>query len=361
LALTAAVGFMAGFVEDPASATEKPVCYQVALTERPALVTSATSLEDRSELLVVDPYQNRLLTVPPKGEVKPLPDVKLKKGEPFFPTVINSIEGGYLLELSDGTMARLDEHFDLKEERVPLREKNNTDFRLGSFYQWKAVDGRIFAYGSLLNGVGEDLIFKYGFFRAPLSDPTTRPELLKSFRDTSFYLVGNSYIAGMQDAAYFVVMDERPAIYRAPVEGHTVEKLSAFPTEFESKPSFKTRMTGPQTAPAHFAELAKFTVASGLYAQAGNLYLLGRKPEANGRTGWYLYKIDPAGKGRILGSVKLPTSAEHLTVVVSKNDWFLLERGPVKQLQRQDIANMVVVHSWAISALSKFPDSCPKE
>ena len=92
------------------------------------------------------------------------------------------------------------------------------------------------------------------------------------------------------------------------------------------------------------------------------LYLLVRKPERKGgvaEAAWYLYKIDPTGQGKVLGSMKLPTSSEHLTIATSADKWFLIERGPVRERQQQDIANLVVIDSSVISRLSPLPDSCP--
>jgi len=348
------------------SATPPSACYRVNLRERPAWISSAVYLDSNSKLLVVDPFQNKLFAYGPEdGEARRLEDVELKHSSPFYPTSIAKLpKGDFLLELSDGELVRLDSEFHAREDQAPTREKATTGLRLGSLYQWKVLGDSIIAYGSLIRGSGDSMTVEFAFFRVPVNGAeSATPEILKVSKDSSFFLVGNSYIATTDEAAYFVSMDEdRPAIYRVgAARGQGIEKLSAFPPEFRSRPSFQTKMTGPNSAANHFAELATFSVASGLFEQDGMLYLLARRPGSKGQTAWYLYKIDPAGRGELLGSMKLPTTAEHLTVVPSKDHWFLLERGPVQALQHQVIARMDVINSPAIATLTPLPSTCPSK
>ena len=84
----------------PVTAAEP--CYQVSLKDRPAWVSSATFLEDRAQLLVVDPFQNRIMSYSPEsGDAHRLPDVELKSGAPFYPTAVAHLSSGnFFLELS---------------------------------------------------------------------------------------------------------------------------------------------------------------------------------------------------------------------------------------------------------------------
>jgi hypothetical protein len=349
----------------PASATPPSACYRVNLRERPAWISSAVFLESSSKLLVVDPFQNKLFTYGPEnGEARRLEDVELKRSSPFYPTSIAKLpQGDFLLELSDGEMVRLDGEFRAREDQSPVREKSAIGLRVGSFYQWKVLGDSIIAYGSLIKGSGDSLMVEFAFFRVPVNGAElATPEILKISKDSSYFLLGNSYIATTDDAAYFVTMDEdKPAIYRVRTKGQGIEKLAAFPPEFQLRPGFHTKMTGPKSAADHFAELSTFSVASGLFAQDGMLYLLARKPGLKDQTAWYLYEINPTEKGKLLGSMRLPTSAEHLTVVPSKDHWFLLERGHVQALQRQEIARMDVIDSSAVATLTPLPSSCPSK
>ena len=90
------------------------------------------------------------------------------------------------------------------------------------------------------------------------------------------------------------------------------------------------------------------------------LYLLTRKPAVGGKTLWTLFKIDPRyhqGKGKIVGHVELPTSANHLTVVPSEETWYIFERGPVGLQQTQKIDSMISIPYSSLATLVKL-DAC---
>jgi hypothetical protein len=329
-------------------------CNEVVLKKRPLWVSSATFLDQMQAIVLVDPIRNKLLTYNAQGEAKALPEIQVKQGGEFQPVAISPTgETGFLLEYVDGTLARLDKGL-RPSGIVPLQAKSAQGYRVGSMYQWKVAGNAIVAYGAVFNGERVEL----GFFRLPLEGKSQTPEMLTPLADSAFYLIGQSYITTIGDTAYYVAMGKNPAIYKV-APGRKPEPLKAFPDEAElrTRPEFKTRMTGPNSAPKHFAELESFNVVSGLFAQDGMLYLLVRKAGD-----WFLYKIDPT-KDKILspeGGIHLPTtSAHHLTVVPSKNSWYFIERGPVEELQQQKIDRMLVVDSAAIASAAPLPDSCP--
>ena len=198
--------------------------------------------------------------------------------------------------------------------------------------------------------------YELGFLRAPLQ-PAGPVETLKPFANGDFYLVGYSYLATLGDDVYFVLMDKHPAIYRVSPGSTKLEKLKSFPAEYQVLPDFRTPPArGPKSAPARFAELETFSMPAGLYSQDGMLYLLTRKPDGKAQTAWWLYKIDPR-KDEVVGRVKLPTTANHLTLVPTEESWFAIERGPVEAQQHQQIRSMVAIPSAAISSLL-VPATC---
>jgi hypothetical protein len=351
---------LAGSSALAASAGSNAVCYRAALKPRPAWVSGAAWVEERGELVVLDPFLNRLFAYTPSGAAGKLPETFAKAASKLQPASISAAgEAGFLVETVDGKLMPFDAKLRPKDGQTVLKEKGASGYRVGSLIQWKVIGGDIIAYGSLLKeGAQGAQGAELGFFRLPLAQSASaRLQMLKPLEDISFYLVGNSYITATRDAAYFVAMDKAPAIFRISARGNEVERLNAFPDEYRTRPDFHTVMRGPDSAPAHFAELETFAVASGLYAQDGMLYLLTRKPDDKGGTTWSLYKIDPE-KDRLLGKVNLPTSANLLTVVPSQKAWYLLERGRLQAGQRQDIDNLLVIDSAAIAALS-LPSACP--
>jgi hypothetical protein len=338
------------------AAPNYPLCKRVELEEHPLWISSATWIEDRSQLIVVDPVQNKILAYSSSGQLIRVPDIRIKGAEDFLPNAISRADNSsFLLELSDSTLVRLDREFYQVGGEVAPRVKSDQGFEVGSLYQWTLAGNSLFAYGTILRGDSAVL----GFFRVPLEGKPTRPELLMPFSDNTFYLIGNSYITTSGESIYYVSMGKRPAIYEVPPDG-VPHRLQAFPAEFRIRPDFKTEMKGPVSAVAHLAELETFSVVCGLYAQSGMLYVLARKPGEAGETAWYLYKIDPK-RDKVVGSMRLPTSAHHLTVVPSKDAWYLLERGVVQGGHKQSITKMVVLDSSAVQTLSQSLSACPSK
>jgi hypothetical protein len=334
------------------SRSESRGCSRVALQESPLWISDATSLGDvTSRLLVVDPYRNKLISYDPQGHATWLPDVQLG-GSKEFPASVAKTETGFLLEATDGHFVSLDDQFHALRQNAPAW-KSAAGERVGSLYQWTIAGDKLFGLGTLTK---PDRSFQRGFLRAPVG-LDGKVELLRAFANEDFYLLsGYSYVASLGDEAYFVSMDKLPAIYRATPESRDVQKLKAFPDEYRIRPDFQTRMTGPKSAAAHYAELATFTMPAGLYAQDGRLYLLTRRPGGTAKTVWWLYQIDPE-KDVILGRVQLPTTADHLTVVPGERNWLVFERGPVEAIQQQKISSMLVIPSVAIHSLS-LPETC---
>jgi hypothetical protein len=177
--------------------------------------------------------------------------------------------------------------------------------------------------------------------------------------DSSYYLLGNSYLAAEKGICYFLAMGKNPSLYRISTSGdNRPERLDVLPNEYRTRPEFKTRMTGKSSAALRFAELETFSVISGLYAQDGKLYLLARRPNGTAGTSWLLFKIDP-NRRKIVGHIMLPTSADFLTVIISPDKWFMLERGRLSEEQHQEIKSLLVIDKSSIASLAAMPRNCP--
>jgi hypothetical protein len=337
-------------------------CYRVSLARQPRWVSSATWVEDLKELVVVDPRDDNVLAYKPSGEMASMPGSLVKIRKEIHPAVIAPDgSSGFLVEGINGELQRLDNGLRPQNPEYPLKYRSPDGIRVGSLYQWKAAGDSIVAYGTL---IGRDSRPATGFFYVPLHGSKTPLGMIKSLEDSSYYLLGNSYIATEKEIYYFLAMDKNPSLYRvSPVHGGRAEKLDikqldVLPEEYRTRPDFKTHMTGRNSAAPHFAELETFTVISGLYAQDGLLYLLARKPSGTDRTSWLLFQIDPKTP-KVIGQVTLPTSADFLTVIPSPKKWFLLERGPVSDGQRQEIKSLLVIDKSSVVSLTSMPSDCP--
>jgi hypothetical protein len=357
-----------GYIGHPANAVTRvigektPACYRVSLARQPRWISSATWVEGLKQLVVVDPLGDDILAYKPSGELGSIPKSLVKMRQEFHPTVISPDgSSGFLVEGLEGELQRLDNELRPQISEPHLKYKSPDGTRIGSLYQWKAAGDSLLAYGTLIDKNSQPA---NGFFYVPLRGSAKPLGMLRPLDDSSYYLLGNSYIAIESGAYYFVAMDKNPSLYRVspPNERNskqlTIKQLDVLPNEYRVCPEFKTRMKGRNSAAPHFAELETFSVISGLYAQDGLLYILVRRPNGLGRTSWLLFQIDP-NKPKIIGHIILPTSANFLTVIPSPKKWFLLERGPLSEGQRQEIKSLLVIDKFSIASLAPMPIDCP--
>jgi len=152
-------------------------------------------------------------------------------------------------------------------------------------------------------------------------------------------------------------MTEKPSIFKFPRTGkQRIAQLKSFPEEYRRAPKLRTASTGSKSQEAPFKEIEGLTIPVGLYGQDGLLYLLTRKPRARGGATWLLHKIDPKSD-RVLGQSQLPTTAKHLTVVNTGDNWYVFEKGSVQPDGSQKIDSMLIIPNSVIKSL-KVPEIC---
>jgi hypothetical protein len=330
-------------------------CYRLDLQDPPSWITSGATWDRENErLLMVDPVRDRIVSYNLLGEQDTISN--LTPG--IRPVKIARSNDGFLLELADGSMLSLDRRLAVTDRNLAAKLSPSTKT---SLYQWAAgASGRFVAFAAMVH----DETVQYGFFRAQ-GNSGLQFLLPADEHQKDFFLLGYPYIANNGDETFFLSMAKHPAIYR--VSDGKAEKLqNALPRKYATRPDFSTPlMTGPSSAVARYAELETLSIPAGLYAQNGYLYLLTREPAVEGKTTWWLYQIDPAGAGSVLGRVRLPTSANHLTVIPTPDrGWMFTERGkveldPSRQHQKQKVGPVVVISNAAIRSLS-VPTSCPE-
>jgi hypothetical protein len=347
---------------DQASADQKAAsCYRLDLQDPPRWITSSAAWDrENQRLLMVDPVKDRVVSYNLLGERGTIANLRFD----LRPVKIARSDDGFLLELADGSMLSLDRRLAVTGQKLAVKlageaEKSGADAPKISLYQWSsAAPGSFTAFAAVVREKAQ-----YGFFQAR-GNAGLQLLLPADERQKDFFLLGTPYLASTAGETFFLSMARHPALYR--VSDGKAEKLTnALPPQYATRPDFRTpRMTGPRTAVPRFKELETFSIPAGLYAQDGLLYLLAREPAAGGKTTWWLYRIDPAGDGSVSGRVRLPTNANHLTVIPTPDrGWMLIERGRVGldqsgQYQTQKVGPVVVISNAAIRALS-VPASCP--
>lgn len=188
-----------------------------------------------------------------------------------------------------------------------------------------------------------------------------RAELLLRVSSADYYIVGYQYLAALGRTAFFLDMDHGVArLFAVPPGSAPRELKSAVPSEIREVPPIDAPMAGPADAPALFAALAHLRVATGIYGGPdGSLYLLGREPKPGGDNDWWLFRIS-AETGLLLGKARLPTKAQHLSIVISSESFYLIERGTLDPGGGQAIDTMVTV---PVALLEQAPpegkDVCP--
>lgn len=308
--------------------------------------SSAAWLNARSELVVVDSRQNGLFFIPLGGNTAA---AKLEMEIDFLPATVTALEnGGYWVTDVDYQVKVFD-HLFRRVGSINLKQgRNGTANGLESLYDWTIAGSTIYGYGYVKAG---SLDGSLGFFRATINKDgfIESPFKLVDSTNYEFYVLGHPYVAKTSRYVFFLEMTERPAIHRFARSGSlNATKLKAFPREFSKIIEINTRGSGSKQTEDVFAKVERSKIPVGLYGVGNFLYLLARAP-ADGGTAWWLYQIDPE-RDQITGTLRLPTSAHHLSIVTTRDEWVLIEKGKVKTMGIQDINNIVTIPSeWILN------------
>ena len=333
-------------------------CYRLKLQDPPNWITSGTAWDKENErLLMIDPVSDRVVSYNLLGER----DVIETIDPSLQPAKIARSQNGFLLELVDGSMLSLNRRLVVTRRSLPTKKLSSDT--TASLYQWAPdISGGLTAFAGVPH---DDAETQYGFFYVH-EESGLKLLLSADARQKDFFLHGYPFIASASGETFFLSMSKHPAIYR--VSDGEVKKLNnALPRKYATRPDLATPMRGPREGVARYRELETLSIPSGLYAQDGYLYLLTREPADRGRTTWWLYQIDPAGNGSILGRVRLPTTSSHLTVIPTPDrGWMFIQKGkvvfdPVLNRNINDTVGPVVVVSNAAVRSRSLLTSCPEE
>ncbi|HSS48021.1 MAG TPA: hypothetical protein VLX28_03645, partial [Thermoanaerobaculia bacterium] len=127
--------------------------------------------------------------------------------------------------------------------------------------------------------------------------------------------------------------------------------LRAFPVHLRGKLApMLPNLMGWKDFPGIMETVAQSEMPAGLFAWDNALFLLSRRFEKNERQ-WFLSKIDPV-KEELLWTVRVPSSADHLTVIPGPIEWAFLEKGPVAAHLNQTTHHIRFVNSAQMRLLS---------
>jgi hypothetical protein len=333
-------------------------CSIESLEIKPSWISTLEVDQENNRILIADPKQQKLIYF--DSRTSDMDGVPLPSN--FAPASVTKIADGFFVQSRD-TAAIITS--DLKQQKVVnLQEtKKRSTPELGSLYSSWITRGSVFVgFGSVYKG-GRDVSrsardFQLGFVRGKVSAATREfrdISLLEATDKNDFYLLGLPYFAATDDGLFYVRMiANSPVVIKRVNPTGPPTDVQAIPKEFRLAPFLDKRSSSPNSTAALFRQIESSTMVSGLFGQGKFLYLLTRKPDLSGGTEWLLHQIDPQ-KSRLLGAVRLPTKANHLSVAVSTGEWYFVERGEVHNWGDQDIENLIRVPRAWIAAPATSP------
>jgi hypothetical protein len=321
----------------PPGANDHPCEFREIATE-PQWLSSAVWAADGRELLVLDPVYRRILRFSDTGRLLGTVqgiDSALANIPPYF---MKTSPAGLLIELEDERMVALDWTY-TPRPRIDLRERVADDGRrIESVFLWTQVGEDLVALSDLYRA--KDDSWSSSFVRVPLFARKNIASLFEvSSEARKFYRLGHPYLTTLGDTAYLLSMGDTASLVRIPAKGENTQVLTV-PVpgrQLPALPQFRTYADVPPLMEA----IERSTMPVGLYGWEGFLYVLSRAPSARG-TLWTLTKIDPR-LDRIVANSRLPTSANHLTVVPGAKKWALVEKGPVVSWGHQETRRVLLV------------------
>lgn len=352
IAILLAVGSSQGLAQAQRSSPRG--CTRVQLTTpQPLAINSVVYAGSLGKIVVVDRLRNNLVLVDRKGGTQ-LYDPRriVDSAEEMLPLYLSPMNQGFALSMIDGRLYRLDRKLDKLGVEDLTKACASSRGSIVSTYDSVTAGSHFFSFGAIQAADGEIHI---GFFRAGLETPS-RPELLRDVAETDYYLLGHHYLTGLGEDQYAVLMSSsKPVILRFAQDG-SQQSLDMIPADYRRAPEIHNMATGPSSEAAMYQEIEGMSLPVGLFGQDGFLYLLTREPESDGKTRWFLFRMDPKGI-QPTRKMALPTTANHLKVLNTSENWYIFEEGPAHGLGERTIASMLIIPNDAIQSLA-MPGSC---
>jgi hypothetical protein len=328
-------------------------CREVAFTRKPGWTLSGGFTPDGSQLLLVDALYQTILRYSDQGaSLGPIDEPVKSTLENLLP-VTGKIRGNELiLEVSDGLML-LDKNLHPVLTKSVLSKAGGIGWSVGGLWQWEPV-GRtdVVAFVDIVRGDRKKIAnWKTAFVRFPLNNPN-KLEVLQSFELTGtpnkgYFRSGYSYIASLDDSAYFLSMNEGLTLYKSD-KGKAIEDISDVLPASLSSPALPD-WDSMQEYVDMMKRIEGESLPIGLYGWNNSLYLFYRFQSAQGKTRWVLYSIDPSRKNPPRRA-EIKIQANHVTVIPGPQNWAFVEKGPVLGFGAQDIPRVLLLPSKLLEA-----------
>lgn len=326
----------------PASAADD--CFALPLSLPAKWISTVAWDSARQEIVLADPKLKRLVAVHPEtGQSREISVTPPGSPQIRQPASVHEVGGrlfvrflgssGGFLDSTQKALSPLDRWLiDPVGDKASTEPAGSVINLLGN---WVEAGGTLFGYGTL-NMMGSNATTGQqpdrtdGVLLADFDRKTgqlSRPRSIDSKTPFDYYRLGYPYFA-VNDLGFFYVqmMPKQSAALVGVTEsasGVALRTLPLLPKAFESVRSARSDETGA----SQMAIFAGQNSIAGLYGGPGkDLYLLTKEASLTPvGTEWRLWKLDV--EGQILhDGVRLPTSADHVTILRSPANWFVVER-----------------------------------
>ncbi len=339
-------------------------CYQGFLSQNLLYAKSGITLEDQGRVLLLDAL-DRPLHITYRGATErllPATDALARRegvsgdvARLQHPRRLRQDRNGnlFVLDLSkreDNTLltrlVQVDRNISPQGDELPLRRDDSSAmplliFDFVPFDQESALVAGIFRYAEkqasfalMYINAGEQHVYYESKWDVG--------EMAAGFNEIVYPYthLNMSYLAGLGNRAYALLLDKRARISRVQLGSKEVQELVFFPGEFSDLPHLpdgfwghSRRSMGPRQVYEYLKVVEASRMAMGVFTSGDNLFLLVKEPlQRNGDTAWALVQLDPENGKEIGERVELPTRAAHLVVVPGKRFWTLIEKEPVQPI-----------------------------
>lgn len=347
---------------------QTPTCRQLKVSPQLSWLSSLAFQSTTGDLLLVDPAAKQIVKLATtSGASSPLELAGLEQGLPAEPMTLTETGDRLFLKLRGSRGAFLDPA-SLRPTGAPFtwldaaldQPAGVAGGSVSSLYtNWIFHAGYLLGYGGIANpgvdvrNAGDEarkpLSVALGVLRAGFdasSGRTSQPRLLLATDENDYYRIGYPFFAATESGAYFLRMvpGQEVALFKVTDTAPFISEVKVRPTWVRDVPAL--RQTG--SVYALMNELATLSVVSGLYGQGNSLYVLSRRPSpSGGGTEWELHQVDLGGL-TVTGTLRLPTTADHLNILPTTDSWYVVERpGEVAGFGKQAISSVLEIpRSW---------------
>ena len=335
-------------------ATATSSCTRATLAQPPEWTTTGAWSAGGDELMLADASKGTILRYSERGRfLGPIPDPFRSYLEPLSPTTLKAMPAsdGSLIAVDGGRLLELDSGYrplaTFAQDSAPARVTSGS-LHLGGPQLWEPVGKDIIEFAGIGRGKRDGTeAYSFGFVRYPVGNSAAW-YLLKECgpydRVTTFYRIGYQYMAAIGDTAYVVAMENPPTILRNEKGEHEFTALRATLPGLEKQPDLLAFTAKGELAPI-MAAVEQYTMPVGLYSWENRLFLVARFAQRDG-TRWEIWQLDPQN-GEILSKARIPTTANHITVIPGPKSWAIVEKGPVTGWLTEDIKTALFIPSSA--------------